>query len=178
MIFTETKIPGAYVVDLEHRRDDRGWFARAWCAREFAEHGLATTLAQANVSYNVRAGALRGMHFQRPPDAEAKLVRCTQGAIWDVCLDLRPEAPTYQQWVGVELTPENGRALYVPEGCAHGYQTLVDGTETIYLVSAFYAPESEGGARWDDPAFGIEWPDTSTRTLSEKDAAWPDWPVA
>jgi dTDP-4-dehydrorhamnose 3,5-epimerase len=175
MIFTETRIPGAYLVDIEARKDDRGYFARAWCAREFEEHGLSSELAQANISYNERAGTLRGMHFQRAPHEEAKLVRCTRGAIWDVCLDLRPESPTYLQWVGAELSPENGRALYVPQGCGHGYQTLTDATETIYLVTEFYAPDSEGGARWNDPAFKIEWPDTDSRTISDKDAAWPDW---
>ncbi|HWE81478.1 MAG TPA: dTDP-4-dehydrorhamnose 3,5-epimerase family protein [Gaiellaceae bacterium] len=175
MIFTETKIAGAYVIDVELRRDERGYFARAWCAREFAEHGLTATLAQANISYNERASTLRGMHFQRAPHEEAKLVRCTRGAIWDVCLDLRPTSETYLQSFGTELTAENGRALYVPEGCGHGYLTLVEGTETIYLVTEFYAPGTEGGARWDDPAFGIEWPDAGPLTISEKDAAWPDW---
>jgi dTDP-4-dehydrorhamnose 3,5-epimerase len=175
MIFTETKIAGAYVIDVELRRDERGYFARAWCAREFAEHGLTATLAQANISYNERASTLRGMHFQRAPHEEAKLVRCTRGAIWDVCLDLRPTSETYLQSYGTELTAENGRSLYVPEGCGHGYLTLVEGTETIYLVTEFYAPGTEGGARWDDPAFGIEWPDAGPLTISEKDAAWPDW---
>jgi dTDP-4-dehydrorhamnose 3,5-epimerase len=175
MIFAETDLRGAYLVDLEHREDDRGFFARAWCATEFAAHGLSTRLVQANISFNTRPGTLRGMHYQVEPHAEAKLVRCTRGAIYDVIIDLRPDSPTYKRWVGVELTAENRRALYVPEGFAHGYQTLVAGTETFYQVSEFYAPEAERGVRWDDPAFGIEWPDPGNAILSDKDACWPDF---
>jgi dTDP-4-dehydrorhamnose 3,5-epimerase len=175
MIFHETDIPGAFTIDLERREDERGFFARAWCVEEFAAHGLSTRLAQANLSFNRSAGILRGMHFQRAPHEEAKLVRCTRGAIFDVIVDLRPDSPAYRRWIGVELTAENRRALYVPEGCAHGYQTLADGTEALYLVSEAYAPDSEGGVRWDDPAFGIEWPHADNRSLSRKDAAWPDF---
>jgi dTDP-4-dehydrorhamnose 3,5-epimerase len=173
--FTETHIPGAFVVDLERREDDRGFFARAWDVDEFAQHGLSTRLVQANVSFNRAAGTLRGMHFQRAPHEEAKLIRCTRGAVYDVIVDLRPDSEMFKRWLGVELSAENGSALYVPEGCAHGYQTLTDGTETFYLVSESYAPESEGGVRWDDPAFGIAWPPADRRVISPKDASWPDF---
>jgi dTDP-4-dehydrorhamnose 3,5-epimerase len=173
--FHETEIPGAFVIDLERREDERGFFARAWCVDEFAAHGLSTRLVQASLSFNKSAGILRGMHFQRAPHEEAKLIRCTRGAVYDVIVDLRRDSPAYKQWTAVELTGENRRALYVPEGCAHGYQTLADGTESFYLVSAAYAPESEAGVRWDDPAFGIEWPSADNRSLSPKDAAWPDF---
>ena len=175
MIFAETAIPGAFTIDLQRREDERGFFARAWDVDEFASHGLSTRLVQANVSFNRAAATLRGLHFQRPPHEEAKLIRCTRGAIFDAIVDLRPDSPTFKDWLGVELTEENGRALYVPEGCAHGYQTLVPRTETFYLVSEFYSPESEGGVRWDDPAFGIEWPPAEKRLLSPKDASWPDF---
>jgi dTDP-4-dehydrorhamnose 3,5-epimerase len=175
MIFTELALAGTFVIDLEKREDDRGFFARAWCADEFMAHGLNPRLVQVNLSFNERAGTLRGMHFQRAPHEEAKCVRCTRGAIYDVVLDLRPESATYKRWASLELTAENRRMLYVPEGCAHGYQTLVPETETLYQVSAFYAPESEGGVRWDDPTFAIDWPDTSERVVSAKDASWPDF---
>jgi dTDP-4-dehydrorhamnose 3,5-epimerase len=181
MTFTETELPGAYLIDLEPRTDERGFFARAWCRREFEEHGLSPQLVQCNVAYNRGAGTLRGMHFQIPPRAEAKLVRCTRGAIYDVIVDLRPQSPTYTHWIGVELNDENRRMLYVPEGVAHGYQTLVSGTETFYQVSEYYTPEAEGGVRWDDPAFNITWPDAERRIISAKDQAWPDYrpvPVA
>jgi dTDP-4-dehydrorhamnose 3,5-epimerase len=175
VIFTETKLPGAYLIDLERREDERGFFARAWCAEEFAEHGLSTRLVQANISFNVRQGTVRGMHFQVEPHAEAKVVRCTRGAIFDAIIDLRPESDTYKRWIGVELDAEGRRALYVPEGFAHGYQTLAAETETTYLVSEYYAPHADGGVRWDDPAFGIEWPDPANAFLSEKDRNWPDF---
>ena len=175
MIFTPTELDGAYLVDLELRSDERGFFARAWDRVEFAEHGLSTELAQCNLSFNDRKGTLRGMHFQVDPHAEVKLVRCTRGAIYDVIVDLRPDSPTWKRWLGVELTADNRRALYVPEGFAHGYQTLVDETETYYHVSAFYAPGAEGGVRWNDPAFGIEWPDPEPSVMSDKDRSWPDY---
>jgi dTDP-4-dehydrorhamnose 3,5-epimerase len=175
VIFAESSVRGAFVVELEPREDERGFFARAWCAREFGDHGLSTRIAQANIAFNERVGTLRGLHFQRTPHQEAKLVRCTRGAIYDVVVDLRRESPTHAQWAGVELTADNRRMLYVPEGCAHGYQTLADATEVLYQVSEFYAPESEGGARWDDPAFAIEWPAVAQRILSAKDASWPDY---
>ena len=173
MIFHETELPGAYVIDIEPREDERGFFARAWCANEFAEHGLSTELVQCNLSYNHRRGTVRGMHFQLAPHAEVKLVRCTRGSIYDVIVDLRPDSPSYTRWIGVELTAENRRMIYVPKGFAHGYQTLEDGTETFYQVSSFYAPGAEGGLRWDDPAIGIEWPHADERVVSEKDSSWP-----
>ena len=175
MIFVETDLPDAFVVELERRADDRGFFARAWCRREFEGHGLSGRISQCNLSFNYRAGTLRGLHYQVAPSEEAKLIRCTRGAIYDVIVDLRPRSPTFRRWIGVELTPENGRALYVPEGFAHGYQTLVDETETLYQVSDFYAPDAERGLRWDDPAFGIAWPETAQRIISAKDRTWPDF---
>lgn len=175
MIFTETELAGAFVVDLERREDERGFFARAWCADEFGEHGLNARLVQANLSFNDLKGTLRGMHFQREPAAEAKLIRCTRGSIFDAIVDLRSDSPTFKRWIGVDLSAENRRALYVPEGFAHGYQTLEPETETFYLVSEYYTPSAEGGVRWDDPAFGIEWPDPSSPILSPKDANWPDF---
>lgn len=175
MIFTPTELDGAYVVDLEPRGDERGFFARAWAVAEFAAHGLSTEVVQANIAFNHRKGTLRGMHFQHAPHAEVKLVRCTRGALYDVIVDLRPSSPTHTRWIGVELTADNRRMLYVPEGFAHGYQTLADDTEAYYQVSAAYAPEAEGGVRWDDPAFAIEWPDPDPPVMSEKDRAWPDY---
>jgi dTDP-4-dehydrorhamnose 3,5-epimerase len=175
VIFEETKLPGAFVIDLERREDERGFFARTFCANEFGDHGLNARLVQANTSWNPRKGTLRGMHFQNAPHAEVKVVRATRGAIHDVIIDLRPGSPTYKQWIGVDLTQENRRALYVPEGFAHGFQTLVPDTEVHYLVTEFYTPEAEGGVRWDDPAFGIEWPDPANAFLSPKDATWPDF---
>jgi dTDP-4-dehydrorhamnose 3,5-epimerase len=175
VIFNETELKGAFVIDLEPIEDERGFFARAWCRREFTEHGLSTDIAQANMSFNKRKGTLRGMHFQKSPHAEDKLVRCTRGAIFDVAVDLRPDSPTRSRWVGVELTSENRRMLYVPKGFAHGFQTLEDDTEIFYLVSEFYTPEAEGGARWDDPAFGIEWPLGAPAEISDKDRTWPDY---
>jgi dTDP-4-dehydrorhamnose 3,5-epimerase len=175
MVFKETRLGGSYVIDLEAIEDERGFFARTWCAREFADHGLNPHLAQGNVSFNRRKGTLRGMHFQKPPHEEAKVVRCTRGAIYDIIVDLRPDSPTFKSWIGVELTAENRSMLYVPEGFAHGYQTLVDDAETLYLVSEFYAPEAEAGVRWNDPAFAIQWPDPDGAFLSEKDRSWPDF---
>jgi dTDP-4-dehydrorhamnose 3,5-epimerase len=181
MTFTETSLAGAYLIELEPRTDERGFFARAWCRREFDEHGLSPEMVQCNVSYNTQSGTLRGMHYQRHPHAETKLIRCTSGAIYDVIIDLRPSSPTYTRWIGVELNDANRRMLYVPEGFAHGYQTLVAETEVVYQVSAYYTPEAEGGVRWDDPAFGIVWPGAEQRIISPKDQAWPDFrpePVA
>lgn len=172
MIFTETHLEPACVIDLQERADGRGFFARAFCEREFAEHGLTTRFVNTNLSLTRRKGTLRGMHYQRPPHAEAKLVRCTRGAIYDVIVDLRPESPTWGQWLGVELTADNHRQLYVPEGFAHGFVTLMDDTEVTYQVSAFYAPEAEDGVRWDDAAFGIEWP-VAVLEMSDKDRNWP-----
>ena len=175
MIFTATTIADAFIIDLETRSDERGFFARAFCRREFEQHGLNPEVAQCNLSLSVRAGTLRGMHFQVPPHEEAKLIRCTQGALYDVALDLRPDSVSYLRWVGVELTAENRRLLYVPEGCAHGFQTLLPNTEVFYQLSSAYAPEAEGGYRWDDEAFGIEWPEAADRTISERDVQWPDY---
>jgi dTDP-4-dehydrorhamnose 3,5-epimerase len=171
VIFTETKLAGAYVIDLERREDNRGFFARAFCQNEFAEHGLNPVIAQANVAFNAKRGTLRGMHFQFPPAAETKLVRCTRGAIVDIIVDLRPESPTYLEHVGVELSADNGRALYVPERFAHGYQALEDSTETSYQVGEFYTPGVEGGLLYDDPRLGLEWPLPVTE-MSEKDRGW------
>jgi dTDP-4-dehydrorhamnose 3,5-epimerase len=172
VIFERTDIAGVVVVRAEPLADDRGMFARTYCAREFAAAGLNPTVAQANVSFNVRAGTLRGMHFQHPPAAEAKLVRCTRGRVYDVAVDLRPGSPTYLRHVGRVLDADAHEALYVPEGCAHGYLTLEDGSEVAYQVSAFYAPGAEGGLRWDDPVLAIDWP-APVRVISPKDASWP-----
>ena len=172
MIFTETKLKGAFVIDLERRSDERGFFARTFCQHEFRDHGLKPVIAQANVASNNKKGTLRGMHFQYPPMAESKLVRCTRGAILDIIVDLRPESPTYLQHVAVELTEENMRALYVPERFAHGYQTLHDGTDTSYQVGEFYAPNTEGGLRYDDPKLGLTWP-LPVSVISPKDQAFP-----
>ncbi|MCU0526158.1 MAG: dTDP-4-dehydrorhamnose 3,5-epimerase [Elainella sp. Prado103] len=172
MIFTETKLKGAFILDLELRADNRGAFARTFCMKEFEAHGLKPTVAQCNLSYNYKAGTLRGMHYQVPPAAETKLVRCTKGAIYDVIIDLRPDSPTYLQHIGVELTAENHRALYVPEMFAHGYQALTDGAEVAYQVGEFYTPGYERGIRYDDPTFKIEWPMPIT-VISDKDASWP-----
>jgi dTDP-4-dehydrorhamnose 3,5-epimerase len=174
MIFNETKLKGAFVIDLDKRGDDRGFFARVFCREEFEEHGLNPFVAQANTSYSRNRGTLRGMHYQRPPHAEAKLVRCTRGVLYDVIVDLRADSPTFSEWIGVELSASNYRMLYVPEGFGHGFQTLVDDTEVTYLVSNFYAPHSEAGVRFDDPAFGIDWP-VEVTVMSEKDKSWPDF---
>ena len=171
MIFTETALPGAFVIDLERREDSRGYFARAFCQHEFADQGLKPVIVQANVAFNISAGTLRGMHFQYPPKAETKIVRCTRGAIVDIIVDLRPESATYLESISVDLNEDNGRALYVPERFAHGYQTLVDRTETSYQVGEFYAPETEGGLAYDDPRLGLQWP-LPVAMISEKDAQW------
>ena len=172
MRFLPTSLGGTFLIEQERHADARGFFARTWCAEEFAEHGLAAELAQCSTSYNRRRGTLRGLHYQVPPFAETKLVRCTRGALYDVALDLRPESPTFQSWVGFELTPENGRALYVPPGVAHGFYCLSDDTEVLYQISEFYSPEHARGVRWDDPAFGIEWP-AAVEVVSEQDRSWP-----
>jgi dTDP-4-dehydrorhamnose 3,5-epimerase len=171
MIFTETHLKGAFIIDLERREDSRGFFARAFCQHEFADHGLKPVIAQANIAFNKRKGTLRGMHFQFPPQPETKLVRATRGAILDIIVDLRPESPTYLQHVAVELTADNHRALYVPERFAHGYQALEDATETSYQVGEFYAPGTEGGLSPFDPRLGLKWP-LPVSEISPKDAAW------
>ena len=174
MIFTETKLPGSFLIEPESLTDERGFFARTWCQREFAAHGLEPRLAQCSVSLNLRRGTLRGMHYQARPCTEVKLVRCTQGALYDVILDLRPGSATFQHWVAFELDARNHRLLYIPAGCAHGFQTLQDETEVFYQISEFYAPERARGARWNDPAFHIEWP-LADPILSARDRAWPDF---
>lgn len=174
MKFGETPLAGAFVIDIEPIEDARGFFARAWCRRELEAHGLNPSLAQANLSFNRRKGTLRGMHWQEPPHAESKLVRCTRGAIFDVAVDLRPGSVTYLQWFGAELSADNHRMLLVPEGFAHGFQTLADDTEVFYQVSEFYAPQAERGARYNDPSFNIQWP-LGVAVVSDKDAAWPDF---
>jgi len=171
MIFTPTVLAGAYLVDLERREDERGFFARAFCQREFEERGLRPVIAQANIGFNRRRGTIRGMHFSYPPSAETKLVRCTRGSIVDIIVDLRPESATYLQHVAVELSALNGRGIYIPERFAHGYQALEDDTETTYHVGDFYEPALEGGLLHDDPALGLTWP-LSVSVISEKDQRW------
>jgi dTDP-4-dehydrorhamnose 3,5-epimerase len=171
VIFTETKLKGAFIVDLEARRDERGFFARSFCQREFQEHGLKSVIVQANMASNHRMGTLRGMHFQIPPAAETKLVRCTRGAILDIIVDLRPESETYLQHIAVELSVENLRALYVPERFAHGYQALCDNTDTSYQVGAFYAMEAEGGLLHNDARLALEWP-LQVTVISRKDRSF------
>jgi len=171
--FTETKLKGAYIIEPELIRDERGFFARSWCQKEFTERGLNPNLVQCNISFNLKKGTLRGMHYQAKPYEEAKLVRCTMGAIYDVIIDLRPESPTFKQWIPVELTAENRRMLYIPEGIAHGFQTLVDNTEVFYQMSEFYHSESSTGLRWDNPVFEIKWP-IQVKIISDKDSSYKD----
>lgn len=173
MRFVATPLNGAHVIYLERIADERGSFARSFCRREFAAHGLEAVVAQCNVSYNRVKGTVRGMHFQHPPAAEAKLVRCARGAIFDVAVDLRPASPTFCQWFGAELSEENGAMLYVPRGFAHGFQTLTDGAEIFYQMSEFYTPQAGGGVRWNDPAIRVEWPLPVTM-INERDATYPD----
>lgn len=174
MIYTPTPLAGATLVEPELRRDARGWFARVYCEREFGANGLPARMVQTNLSLTRKAGTLRGMHFQRAPHAEDKLVRCARGAIWDAIVDLRPESPTYCQWFGAELSEANGRMLLVPKGFAHGFVTLSDDAAVTYQVSQFYTPEAEAGARHDDPAFGIQWP-VPILDMSDKDRNWPTY---
>jgi dTDP-4-dehydrorhamnose 3,5-epimerase len=173
MRFLSTPLAGAHLVELERRGDDRGFFARMFCEREFAEAGLESRFVQVNNSLSARAGTLRGLHYQLPPAAEVKLVRCIRGRLFDVIVDLRPQSPTYLKWFGAELNDENRLMMYVPRGFAHAILTLTDDTEALYLVSAFYAPAEERGLRWNDPAIGIAWPIAPVE-ISAKDAAWPD----
>lgn len=172
MKFIETELPGAYILELEKRGDERGFFARTWCQHEFEEHGLVADVVQQNTSVSKYKGTLRGMHYQVAPHRETKLVRCTKGSLFDVIIDLRPDSSTYKQWLSVELTEDNYKMLYVPRDFAHGFITLSDDTEATYLVSAFYAPDAERGIRYNDPQFGIQWPGT-VHTISDKDASWP-----
>jgi dTDP-4-dehydrorhamnose 3,5-epimerase len=172
MRFTATELDGAWIIDPEPFEDDRGLFARTFCAREFRDHGLVATFVQCNTSWNARRGTVRGLHYQLPPACEAKLVRCTAGALWDVIVDLRPDSPTYHKHIGVELTAKNRRALYIPEMFAHGLQTLDEGTEAFYQMSEFYAPKLAAGLRYDDPKLGITWP-LGVVAISDKDLSWP-----
>jgi len=174
MKFEETPLRGAYLIDLQPVEDARGYFARAFCRREFEEHRLNPAIAQCNMSFNAVCGTLRGMHYQVEPVREAKIIRCIAGAIFDAIIDLRPGSSTYSRWFGVELSAGNRRALYVPESFAHGYLTLADNSEIHYMVSEFYSPGHERGIRWNDPAFGIKWP-AAPRLISEKDANHPDF---
>ena len=177
MIFNEVKLAGAFVIEQELFEDQRGFFARSWSEREFAARGLEARLLECNISFNHRRGTLRGMHFQNAPHAQAKLVRCTMGAIYDVIIDLRRESGSFRQWIGVELTAANRRMLYVPAGFAHGFQTLADDTEVFYQMSDVFAPECASGVRWDDPAFGIEWPDNGgeERIIIARDRQYADF---
>jgi dTDP-4-dehydrorhamnose 3,5-epimerase len=174
MRFVQTDLCGAWLIEPVPARDPRGYFARTFCAREFADHGLTTGFVQNSTSQSAARGTLRGMHFQRAPHAEAKVVSCLKGAIWDVIIDLRPESPTYRGWQGFELTSDNRHELYIPEGFAHGFQTLGDDAEVGYLISNFYEPQAASGVRYDDPAFAIDWPLPFT-VISEKDRTWPDF---
>ena len=172
MIFSETALSGAYIIEPEKINDQRGSFARVWCRRELEQHGLKGDLAQSNIGFSYRKGTLRGLHFQRAPHREVKIVRCTRGSMFDVIVDLRPESPTYQRWFGVELNDENRRMIYVPEGFAQGYMTLADNTEMNYHTSEFYSAEAASGVRYDDPVIGIRWP-LAVTVISEQDRNWP-----
>lgn len=187
MIFTETKIKGAYIIDIEKLKDERGFFARSWCQKEFEAHGLNSRLVQCNISFNLKKGTLRGMHYQAAPYEEAKLVRCIRGSIYDVIIDIRPSSDSYCNWIGVELTapgskPQalpsqlkaNYRMLYIPEGFAHGFLTLEDNSEVFYQMSEFYSPDHARGFRWNDSAFGIEWP-SDVNVLSDRDRSYLDF---
>jgi dTDP-4-dehydrorhamnose 3,5-epimerase len=176
MKFTPTRLPGCYVVELDKRVDERGYFARTWCEQELAAAGLNPSVTQVNVGVSIHAGTMRGMHYQRAPHAEAKLIRCSRGVLYDVAVDLRPESPTFRQWYGCELSGATGRMLYIPEGCAHGYLTLEPDTEMMYFTSATYAAGSATGVRYNDPAFGIEWP-APISIVSAADANWPDFVI-
>jgi len=174
MQFTETQLPGVFVIELDRHEDERGWFARMWCREEFAQHGLPLEFAQSSISHNAQRGTLRGMHFQTAPHAEAKLIRCVAGAVHDVALDLRPDSPTFKQSFATGLSAENGRALFLPEGIAHGFQTLADNSALHYQMTSPYVAEAATGVRWNDPVFDLEWP-VAEPILSERDQAWPDF---
>ncbi len=174
LIFTETSLPGAYIIDIARHEDERGFFARSFCEQEFAAHGLQTRWVQCNVSFNHRRGTLRGMHYQASPHEEEKLVRCTRGALHDVIIDLRPDSPAYRRHVGVDLTEDNRRMLYIPKGFAHGFITLADDTEAFYQMGQFYVPDAGRTLRWNDPAFGIAWPEPVT-VIADRDRDAPDF---
>jgi dTDP-4-dehydrorhamnose 3,5-epimerase len=175
MKFTETKLPGVYIVEPRRFEDDRGFFAPSFRAQEFAARGMANVFVENNISFSKQRGTLRGMHYQAAPHGQAKLVRCTRGTIFDVAVDLRPESPTFKQWTAVELSEENRSMLYIPGDCAHGFQTLVDDAEVFYMVSTPYVPESGRGVRWNDAAFGIDWPHAETPVLIQRDHEYPDF---
>jgi dTDP-4-dehydrorhamnose 3,5-epimerase len=174
MRFLETKLGGVFTIHLEPHPDERGFFARTWCPREFEMHGLNPKLVQCSISFNIRRGTLRGMHFQAAPHAEAKVIRCTRGAIYDVAVDLRPSSPTYKQWAAFVLTEANREMIYIPEGCAHGFLTLEDESEVLYQMSEFHAPEAARGFRWNDKAFGISWPE-KVEVIASRDATYADF---
>ena len=175
MIFKETPIPGAHLIELEPIRDERGSYSRAFDSEIFAELGLEAAIVQTNVVHSPVTGTLRGLHWQAEPHEESKLIRCSRGAIFDVVVDIRPDSPAFRAWYGAELSPENRRMMYAPPGIAHGFQTLADDTEVIYQVGHRYVPEAGRGARWDDPAFGIDWPDAEERIINERDRTYPDF---
>lgn len=175
MIFNETELKGAYIIDIQPIRDNRGYFSRAMCKREFDQFGLMSCFVQANLTYSPRRGTLRGFHYQVAPFEEVKLVRCTRGAIYDVIIDLRPDSPTFEQWRATELSADNHKTIYIPAGFAHGYQALLDDTEVYYQVGEFYTPEYDRGIRWNDATFAVQWPITPPPILSEKDQHWPDY---
>ncbi len=174
MIFMKTELRGAFIIEPERLEDERGFFARSWCKREFETHGLNPSLVQCNISFNRKKGTLRGMHYQVAPHEEAKLVRCTAGGIYDVIIDLRPDSPTFTQWISIELTEENRKMVFIPEGFAHGSLTLQDNTEVFYQMFEFYSPDCAKGIRWNDPVFGIQWP-ISVTVISEKDNHYPEF---
>ena len=176
MLITRLAIAGAFLVEIEEIRDERGSFGRTFCADTFAQHGMATHFPQHSLSRNAVRGTLRGMHFQHAPHAEDKLVACVRGAVFDVCLDLRPDSPTFRRWLGFELSETNGRQFYIPKGCAHGFQTLTDNAEVMYRISEVYAPQAASGVRHDDPAFGIAWP-LPVAAMAQKDRDWPVVPA-
>jgi dTDP-4-dehydrorhamnose 3,5-epimerase len=177
MIFQESKVAGAFEISIDPRFDERGFFARSWCQREFDQQGLNSHLVQCNISYNLKKHTMRGMHYQAEPFAETKVVRCVKGSIYDVVIDLRPESPTFKQWSGLTLTAANRQMLYIPEGCAHGFLTLEDQTEVLYQMSELYQADSARGVRWDDPAFRIQWP-AIPELMSERDRTYPDFQCA
>jgi dTDP-4-dehydrorhamnose 3,5-epimerase len=174
MIFSDAGLPGAWVIDLEKKSDERGFFARSWCQKEFESRGLSGHFVQCNISNNRRAGTLRGMHYQAVPHAESKLIRCSRGGVYMVFLDLRKDSPTMRKWASYELTQDNYRSLFVPEGCAVGFQTLADNTEVLYQMSEFFASDFARGVRYNDPAFGIEWP-LPISAIAKRDEEWPDY---
>ncbi len=174
MIFTETQLKGLYIIEPERLADERGFFARTWCQKELASHGLENRLVQCSISYNPKKGTLRGMHFQTSPWEEVKIVRCTSGEIYDVVIDLRPDSPTFKKWFGLNLSQEERNMLYIPKGFAHGFMTLSDEVEVFYQMSEFYSPDHSGGLRWNDPAFGIRWP-MAVQLISERDNTYPDF---